>query len=53
MLLLVQTVAICVLFVIVFPIFYALVTHLSSGEDLAATDQILIVISAFILHSCY
>jgi hypothetical protein len=53
MLLLAQTAATSVLFLIVFPIFYELATHLGTRQDLAAEDQISIVICACVLHGCY
>jgi hypothetical protein len=52
-LLLAQTVAACLLFVVVFPIFYELVNHLGVRQDISVQDQIVIVISASVLHGCY
>lgn len=41
-----QTAAACMLFWMAFPIFYQLVTHLGERQDLAVSDQIVIVFSA-------
>ena len=48
-----QTVAALVLFWMVFPIFYSLVTHLGERQKLDFTQQIAIVASAALLHCFY
>jgi hypothetical protein len=48
-----QTATACALFWMAFPIFYHLVTHLGERQDLAISDQIVIIFNAAVLHGCY
>lgn len=48
-----QSAAALILFWMVFPIFYSLVTHLGERQMLDLSGQVAIVASAALLHGCY